>query len=135
MVAFAVLLWSTLHAYFIRIEIKLEAEIAVSLLALHVLYTGDKKSVCILERPSPLKEQCHGDSVLFQKPKTIFGLTETVKQWSSFVINTTSEHPKLLISVSSHKLIPNLNGLHLKNVTLFHSLRSLSPVRLFRNSV
>ena len=45
----------TLDAYFIRIEIKLEAEISVSLLALHVLYTGEKKSVCILERPSPLE--------------------------------------------------------------------------------
>ena len=47
MAAFAVGFWSTLDAYFIRIEIKLEAEISVSLLALHVLYTGEKKSVCI----------------------------------------------------------------------------------------
>ena len=56
MVAYAVLFWSTLDAYFIRIEIKLEAEISVSLLALHVLYTGEKKNVCILERPSPLNQ-------------------------------------------------------------------------------
>ena len=47
MAAFAVQFWSSLDAYFIRIEIKLEAEILVSLLVLHVLYTSEKKSVCI----------------------------------------------------------------------------------------
>ena len=47
MAAFAVRFWSTLDAYFIRMEIKLEAGISVSLLALHELYTSEKKSVCI----------------------------------------------------------------------------------------
>ena len=47
MAAFPVRFWSTLDAYFIRIEIKLDAEISVSLLALHALYTSEKKSVCI----------------------------------------------------------------------------------------
>ena len=47
MAAFAVRFWSTLDAYFIRMEIKLETGISVSLLALHVLYRSEKKSVCI----------------------------------------------------------------------------------------
>ena len=43
MAAFAVRFWSTLDAYFIRMEIKLEAGISVSLFGLHVLYTSEKK--------------------------------------------------------------------------------------------
>ena len=77
MVAFAVQFWSTLDAYFIslRIEIKLEAEISVSLFALHVLYTSEKKSVCISGMTFSFNKQC----VIFTK-LTFIKRTPSIKR-------------------------------------------------------
>ena len=49
--------------------------------------------------PKP-KMKCHKDLVSFQKPRNVSLLTETVKYWSSFVVNCHLRVPKLSMNVS-----------------------------------